>query len=205
MAAKDVAVDWSQFSNPRGSEALQWRKVMGVPTTHVAGRRIELFKELVWKEWRHVPMWGYRVDGVAQPERFRTMRQAKAQAELHARRIIAAGETSVRPAAVPAEIETKRRPKRTPLERKEWWGISENPHPPKRQLEAAVRDMQVYLGASRPGTVRVRDAQKLYDRVRKKVDRIADKAGISVESAWDQIEAEARRRGVVSPMPGKDF
>ena len=80
-----------------------------------------------------------------------------------------------------------------------------NPRPSKRQLQAAIHDMQVYLGANRSPTRRIRDTQRLYDRVRRKVDRIADKAGIPPDSAWSQIETEARSRGIISPMPGKDF
>ena len=120
-------MDWLRFTNPAPGEPFRWRKVMGVPTTHVGGRRIELFKELVWKEWRHVPMWGYRISGVDQGGRFKTMRQAKAQAELHARRIVAAGETVARPATVPEAVETGRRPKRVIHDVRPWWGIRENP------------------------------------------------------------------------------
>lgn len=120
-------MDWARFSNPLPGEAFKWRKVMGVPTTHVGGRRVELFKELVWKEWRHVPMWGYRISGVDQAARFKTMRQAKAQAELHARRLAAAGKVAATPAVVPVGVEPKRRSRRTPMERKGWWGRAENP------------------------------------------------------------------------------
>lgn len=136
-------MDWIRFSNPAVAP-LQWRKVRGVPTTHAAGRRIELFKELVWKGWRHVPMWGYRISGVAQGGRFKTMRQAKAQAELHARRL---RDTATKPTAVPEGVEPRRRPKRVPLERKDWWGLAENPSVPSlRDPDDALRRLAIVEG-----------------------------------------------------------
>lgn len=75
--------------------------------------------------------------------------------------------------------------------------------PTKAMLDRAVADMQRYLGAL--GKVRVRDEQRFYDRAMKSVRKIAERTGMDVEDVWDQVEAEARRRGTTLPMPGKDF
>lgn len=74
--------------------------------------------------------------------------------------------------------------------------------PAKRTLEAAVKDMQTYLGCI--GKVQFRDEQRLYQRVQRRVQRIADTAGLDAENTWGQIEGEARKRGVHC-LPGRDL
>lgn len=99
-------MDWTRFSNPSVDEAIAWRTVMGVPTMQAAGIRIELFKETVRELdkrfparggyegfFRDVVKWRYRISGTPRPGTFETKREAKAQAELHARRIIASRTT----------------------------------------------------------------------------------------------------------------
>ena len=57
----------------------------------------------------------------------------------------------------------------------------------KKMLENAVDAMQVHLGCRREVVVRVRDQEKLYRRVMKRIQGIAKTTGLSVENAWDQI------------------
>ncbi len=63
--------------------------------------------------------------------------------------------------------------------------------------------MQTYLGCV--GKVQLRDEQRFYERVQRRVRRIADTTGLDTENAWGQIESEARRRGLRCPVPGKDL
>lgn len=74
---------------------------------------------------------------------------------------------------------------------------------PRASAERAVKAMQLYLGSilyARP-----RDEQKLYAKARKAVDKAAADHGMTELSAWEQVEAEARKRGKIRPMPGKDI
>lgn len=72
-----------------------------------------------------------------------------------------------------------------------------------RDLEAAVKAAQLYFGCN--GHVAIRDEQKLYGRLRKRVAAVAEKRGVSEEDAYGQIAREARKRGAVCPLPGKDY
>lgn len=80
----------------------------------------------------------------------------------------------------------------------DWIRFSNPTRPPKAMLERAVEAMQVYLGAVDWASLPAQ--QKLYNRVRKQVETLDKKTGFST---WDQIEQEARRRGIVRPMPGR--
>lgn len=73
----------------------------------------------------------------------------------------------------------------------------------RAEAEKAVKAMQVYLGSV--GRVYFRDEQRLYNRAMKHVDKIADAMRAGRSDVWEQIEREARKRGVKSPMPGKDY
>ena len=72
--------------------------------------------------------------------------------------------------------------------------------PPKATLDKAVDAMRVYLGSV--GWARPQDEQKLYRRATKALQRIEMMTGLDASNVWGQIEAEARKRGVVRPMPG---
>jgi hypothetical protein len=73
---------------------------------------------------------------------------------------------------------------------------------PSKQLEDAVRAFQLYHGSE---GMRIRDQQKLYDRSQRAAERIAKSKGMSVGDVVDQLDREARRRGPVIPIPGKDI
>lgn len=68
-------------------------------------------------------------------------------------------------------------------------------------LAAAVHAMRVYLGGV--DFASVRGQQRLYTRASQAVSRVARAAGIDTSSAWSQIEAEARRQGIIRPIPGQ--
>jgi len=76
------------------------------------------------------------------------------------------------------------------------------PKPPKALLERAVKAAQLYCGSM---GAHVRYQQKLYVRLQRNVEAVARKAGTDANSAHEQIVAEAKRRGCISAMPGKDY
>lgn len=78
-----------------------------------------------------------------------------------------------------------------------------NPRPRKAQLDRAVKVMQLYLGSV--DYVSVRDQERLYRRAMKQVEKIADQTGQLSSDIWSSIEGEARRRGPVRPLLGKDL
>lgn len=77
------------------------------------------------------------------------------------------------------------------------------PRGPAKDVEAAVHAARLYHG-SLDGT-RIRDAQKLYERMVRKIDAVAKRRKIDRDSAYRQIADEARRRGAITPVPGKDI
>lgn len=72
-----------------------------------------------------------------------------------------------------------------------------------KDIEAAVKAAQLYAGCG--AIVRIRDAQKLYNRMRKAIQRVADTRGMDFNNVHDQITAEAAKRGPICPIPGKDI
>jgi hypothetical protein len=80
-------------------------------------------------------------------------------------------------------------------------GVEKNP--PAKDLEAAVKTAQLYDGSLR--TTTIRDQQRLYARLQNQVAAIAKKRGMSLSDVLDQIVSEARSRGAIPPMPGKDI
>lgn len=68
-------------------------------------------------------------------------------------------------------------------------------------LTAAVHAMRLYLGSLDFTTVR--DQQKRFNKVKALVEKIASAHGMAESSAWSQIESEARRQGIIRPMPGQ--
>ncbi len=75
--------------------------------------------------------------------------------------------------------------------------------PPKKDAEAAVAAMQVYLGSV--DRVTTRDAQKLYKKVFVVLQKIAAKTNTEWHLWWPLVEKEARTRGVRMATPGKDI
>jgi hypothetical protein len=74
--------------------------------------------------------------------------------------------------------------------------------PSKALLERAVKATQLYCGAT---GMHVRYAQKLYKRMFNATARVADTSGMSYGDVASQITAEAKKRGCLSPLPGKDY
>jgi len=74
---------------------------------------------------------------------------------------------------------------------------------PKSMLDKAVKTAQLYCGSATASPIR--DQQRLHTRMMSAINRVAAKAGISETSAFEQITAEARRRGCPTPTPGKDI
>ena len=71
--------------------------------------------------------------------------------------------------------------------------------PPKALLERAVKATQLYCGSE---GARIRDQQKLYNQKERVVDRVAAVSGMDRIVVSEQIDAEARRRGCITPLPG---
>jgi hypothetical protein len=74
--------------------------------------------------------------------------------------------------------------------------------PPKALLERAVKAAQLYCGST---GARIRDQQKLYKRLQRDVESVVKKSGADTQSAHDQIVAEAKKRGCIRGIPGKDY
>jgi hypothetical protein len=77
--------------------------------------------------------------------------------------------------------------------------------PPRAVIEAAVKAMQLYLGIACDPRARLSDERKLRSRVDRKVDVIVKSTGNTSDNVWGQLENEARRRGKICPLPGKDI
>lgn len=83
------------------------------------------------------------------------------------------------------------------------WSRVGNPTARKADVERAVKAMQLYLGSVDYASLR--SQQRLYDRVMRRAHALASSTGISTNSVWEQLQAEAQRRGVVRPLPGRDM
>jgi hypothetical protein len=68
----------------------------------------------------------------------------------------------------------------------------------------AANDVPDYW--TRPGHLyRGVTEDEFYDRARRAAERIARVKKMPVEDVVDQLDREARRRGPIMPMPGKDI
>ena len=74
--------------------------------------------------------------------------------------------------------------------------------PPKALLERAVKATQLYCGSD---GLHIRIANRFYTRMVAATTKVADVSGMSYDDAANQITSEAKRRGCVSPTPGKDY
>lgn len=74
-------------------------------------------------------------------------------------------------------------------------------HARSADLPGALKAMRLYLGGV--DFASVRDQQRLYARVKKAVERVADAKGLTVADAWTQLHMEAVRQGVIRPTPGQ--
>ena len=75
--------------------------------------------------------------------------------------------------------------------------------PSKAQLDKAVRTFQIYHGAC--GYVRARDEERLFKRAEAVADRIAKRMCVEADAVWSELAREARKRGSIRPIVGKDF
>jgi len=81
--------------------------------------------------------------------------------------------------------------------------LSEVKMPPKGVLNAAVKAMRLYLGSV--GYASPRQEERFYQRATKAVTKVVKASGLPHSVAWEQIEAQARKQGVLRPQPGKDM
>ena len=75
--------------------------------------------------------------------------------------------------------------------------------PSDASLEKAVKSMQLFLGSL--SSARQKDVEKLNERITKLSDRMAKKMGSPENIVWLSIMHEAKRRGPITPIPGKDI
>ena len=72
-----------------------------------------------------------------------------------------------------------------------------------KDIEAAVHAARLYIGKGL--CMRITDEQKLYARMNKKIASVAKRRSMDEGEAYRQIMGEAKRRGGVCPLPGKDI
>lgn len=77
------------------------------------------------------------------------------------------------------------------------------PRARKSNVERAVNSMRVYLGSV--DKTSLRDQQRLYARTMHEVDRLVDQTKLTRADVWDQVATEARARGLVLAIPGRDI
>lgn len=71
-----------------------------------------------------------------------------------------------------------------------------------KDIEAAVHAAQLYIGSATASPMR--DQQRLYNSMRRKIAAVAKRRGMDEGSAHEQILGAAQRRGAITPRPGKD-
>lgn len=72
----------------------------------------------------------------------------------------------------------------------------------KASLAKAVEAMRLHLRSeTAPASVQ----NRIYNRLLRHSRAVADETGMIIEDIFEQIEAEAHRRGLRTPMPGKDY
>ncbi len=74
---------------------------------------------------------------------------------------------------------------------------------PNLLLERAVKSWRLYDGSR--GTVSMNTAARLYQRAMRLSRQVAATKRMDLDEACRQLSDEARRRGAIVPMPGKDY
>ena len=77
--------------------------------------------------------------------------------------------------------------------------------PPKKSakdIEAAVKAAQLYIGSALAAPIR--DQQRLYNSMQRKIAAVAKRRGMDEYSTHEQIMNAAKSRGGITPTPGKD-
>lgn len=72
-----------------------------------------------------------------------------------------------------------------------------------KDIEAAVHAAQLYIGKGL--TLRIADEQKLYKNMNRKIATAAKRRSMDEALAYQQIMNEAKRRGGILAIPGKDI
>ena len=72
-----------------------------------------------------------------------------------------------------------------------------------KDIEAAVYAAQLYIGKGL--RMRLADEQKLFASMNRKIAAVAKRRGLDEGNAYQQIVGEAKRRGGILAMPGKDI
>ena len=72
-----------------------------------------------------------------------------------------------------------------------------------KDIEGAVHAAQLYIGKGL--RMRIADEQKLYASMNRKIASVARRLGMDEADAYRQIMEEAKRRGGLLPLPGKDI
>lgn len=70
-------------------------------------------------------------------------------------------------------------------------------------MDKAVHAAQLYIGKGL--RMRITDEQKLYASMNRKIAAVAKRLGMDEAEAYRQILAEAKRRGGLVALPGKDI
>ena len=72
-----------------------------------------------------------------------------------------------------------------------------------KDIEGAVYAARLYIGKGL--TMRITDEQRLYRNMHRKIASVAKRLGMEEPEAYRQIIAEAKRRGGLLALPGKDI
>jgi hypothetical protein len=72
-----------------------------------------------------------------------------------------------------------------------------------KDIERAVYAAQLYIGKGL--RMRLSDEQKLFASMNRKIAAVAKRLGMDDGNAYQQIVGEAKRRGGILAMPGKDI
>jgi hypothetical protein len=67
------------------------------------------------------------------------------------------------------------------------------------KVSKALHAMRLYLGSV--DFASVKDQQRLFDRAKRAAENVTKETGI--RDAWDLIQEEALKRGVIRPIPGQ--
>ena len=75
--------------------------------------------------------------------------------------------------------------------------------PSKKLRDESIELMRLYLGGY--GRIPARSHERIYKRLMKKIEKIALGFNVSTSEVWEQAEDVAKRKGLTTPIPGKDY
>ena len=73
---------------------------------------------------------------------------------------------------------------------------------PKKLAKEAVELARMLL---RPGSLRIKDEQRLYKKMMSKIDKISDLTDMDPSDISNQIDTQAKKLGPKTAQPGKDI